>query len=181
MNSFETLLDIEQHCKWNAVSIPRQIVTERDWIGVGFRVAELNFVCPMELISEILHWPEMTELPSSASWFKGIANLRGRLLPITDFQGFVTKQSHQHLPTSRILVVKIEGAHYGFAVEQVLGIQRFFSQEAKDPEEISGIEEYLPYVSKAFERENQPWIVTDFSTVIEEAKFYHILSSKMDL
>jgi len=181
MNSFETLLDIEHNCRANAVSIPRQIVTERDWIGVGFRASNFNFVCPMDLISEILRWPTMAKLPSSASWFKGIANLRGRLLPVTDFQGFVTGTRHKQEPTSRILVVNIDNAHYGFAVEQVLGIERFFSEEAKVSEEISDIGEYLAYSKKAFERDSEPWIVVDFESLIEEAKFYHILSAKMEI
>ncbi len=181
MNSFETLLDIEHNCRANAVSIPRQIVTERDWLGVGFRSSNFNFVCPMSVISEILIWPNLATLPSSGSWFRGIANLRGRLLPVTDLQGFVTKQCHKHDSSSRILVVNIENVLYGFAVEQVLGIERFFSSELKQAEEIPEIGKYLPYTKNAFERNYEPWIIMDFSSIIDEPKFYHILSSKMEV
>lgn len=181
MNSFETLLDIEHNCRTNAVSIPRQIVTERDWLGIGFRSSNFNFVCPMNIISEILRWPTMAELPSSDSWFRGIANLRGRLLPVTDLQGFVTGQSHKKNTFSRVLVVNLDNVFYGFAVEQVLGIERFFSKESKLAGEIPEIGKYLPYTKGAFERDYEPWIVVDFSSIVEEAKFYHILSSKMEV
>ena len=129
MDPFQILLDIERDCKANAVEIPRQIVTRRDWLGVGFRSSNFNFVCPMQEVSEILSRTMLTEIPSAQAWFKGTANLRGHILPVTDLQAFVTGKPHPKSPLNRILITTFENALFGFSVEQVFGIEHFFSEE----------------------------------------------------
>jgi len=180
MDPFETLLDIEQNCKAYAVNIPRQIVTERDWLGIGFKSSDYNFVCIMDEVSEVLRWPPMTHVPGSQPWFKGIANLRGRILPVTDLQGYITGKPHAHNALSRVLVTQYENAFYGFAVEQVLGIERFFGEEVKPAESINAIKSYMPYINGAFERDYKPWIILNFGTIIQTPEFYHILSVKTE-
>lgn len=181
MGPFETLLDIEQNCRANAAAIPRQIITEKDWLGIGFRSSDLHFVCPMGIVSEVLRWPDMTPVPAGQSWFRGMANLRGRLLPVTDLQGFVTGVSHVEKPLSRVLVISFEKALYGFAVEQVLGIEHFFGEEIKPADSILPIKEYLPYLQGAFERERQPCFILNFKLITQTSEFYHVLSSKTEI
>ncbi len=181
MNPFLTLLDIEDHCKANSVNIPRQIAMERDWLGIGFKSSNFNFVCPMQVVSEVLIWPALTEVPAAQSWFRGTANLRGRILSVTDLQGFVSGVPHKPLPLSRILVVKLNDGLSGFAVEQVLGIERFFGEEIKPVASLLQAKEYLRYAKGAFERDNQPWIILDFAAIIESTEFYHLLTARMDV
>ena len=179
MGPFETLLNIEQNCRSNAASISRQIITEKDWFGIGFRSNNLNFVCPMGFVSEILRWSEITPVPAGQSWFRGMTNLRGRLLPVTDLQGFVTGASHAVKPLSRILVISSEKVVFGFAVEHVLGIERFFGEEIKPADGILNIKEYLPYLQGAFERDHQPWFILNFELITKTSEFYHILSTRI--
>lgn len=180
MDAFATLLDIDRDCKKFAVNIPRQIVTERDWLGIGFKSSNLNFVCPMSMVSEVLRWPTMTEIPASQAWFKGTANLRGRILPVTDLQGFVTGIPHKKKELSRVMVIRYENVFYGFAVEQVLGIERFFGEEVKSAQTLMEVKEYLPYAEGAFEHDNHPWVILNFGAIIQTPEFYHILSSKIE-
>jgi twitching motility protein PilI len=179
MSPFETLLNIGQNCRSNAASIPRQIITEKDWFGIGFRSSNLNFVCSLGLVSEILRWSEITSIPAGQSWFRGITNLRGRLLPVTDLQGFVTGASHAAKPLSRILVIPIEKMVFGFAVEQVLGIERFFGEEIKPADKILNIKEYAPYLQGVFERDHQPWFILNFELITKASEFYHVLSARI--
>lgn len=175
MDPFLTLLDIETHCRENATTIPRQLETERDWVGVGFKLSNFNFVCPMSMVSEVLRWPAITNLPGAVPWFKGTVNLRGRLLPVTDLQGFVSGTLEVETTASRVLVIRIGQEHYGFSVSEVLGIQRFFSAEVKSVESLMEMKDYLPYASGAFERDNQPWVILNFEKITEMPDFYHIV------
>lgn len=181
MNAFETLLDLEKNCKAHAVNLPRQIISERNGFGISFKASGFHFVCAMDQVSEVLKWPSFTELPSSRSWFRGAANLRGRLLPISDLQGFVSGIPHQAGMNSRVLVIPFKSYLYGFAVEQVLGIEHFFKDEKKSATEIPDIGAYLPYAKEAFEHAEQPWILFDFEAVFANPNFYHVLSSRMEL
>jgi len=180
MNPFETLQAISENCRENAFKIPRQMAAERDWLGIGFKSSGLNFVSTMSSVAEVLRWPAITELPSAQHWFKGTANLRGKILPITDLQSFVTDKPHRTKALSRVLVVDIDHNHYGFAVEQVLGIERFFSEEKKIVPTVPLIEDYLPFVTGAFEREGEAWIMINFESIVQSAKFYHLLSLRAE-
>ncbi|MBP6103627.1 MAG: chemotaxis protein CheW [Gammaproteobacteria bacterium] len=180
MNCFKMLSDIERDCKLNAVHLPKQISSERDWRGISFKVGRFHGVCTMQAIAEVLPWPMITPLPSARSWFRGAANVRGRLLPVTDLQGFITGLPHQSGITSRVLVVHFKNHAYGFAVEQVLGIERFFGDEKKSAKALPDIEPYLPYVIDAFEHQEKPWILLDFEAIFQDAGFYHVLSARME-
>ncbi len=180
MGPYETLLDIEQSCKTNIVNIPRQIVTERDWLGIAFKCSGFNFVCPMADVSEVLRWPQLTELPSAQHWFKGTANLRGRILPITDLQAYVTEKPHHNKSLVRVMVICLENIYFGFAVEQVLGIERFFRDEIKPVDSLEHLQQYLPYLEGGYEREGKPWGIINFHKVVQSASFYHILSFRTD-
>lgn len=137
---FNTLLDIEQKCRTYAKPLPRQKAIARMWQGVGFVCADVHYVVPLEEIKEVLLLPELTPLPSGVGWFRGISNMRGHLLPITDLEAFmveITEKTEnkalsvlsQLSALSRILVIDFEGSPVGFLVQQVLGIQRFKKED----------------------------------------------------
>jgi twitching motility protein PilI len=180
MGPFETLLDIERDCKAYAINIPRQIISEKDWFGIGFKSSGYNFVCPMYEISEVLIWPSITEVPGAHPWFKGVANLRGRMLPVTDVEGFVIGKPHSESDDSRVLVTAFEGNLYGFAVAQVLGIERFFGAEKRAMEKFEEVKAYLPYAQGIFEREHRPWVILSFQDMIKATEFYHVISLKVE-
>ncbi|WP_227511786.1 chemotaxis protein CheW [Psychrobacter sp. ENNN9_III] len=55
-----------------------------DWRGIVFEIGGQRLIAPMGEVSEVLAMPEYTSMPLVKSWMLGIANVRGRLLPITD-------------------------------------------------------------------------------------------------
>ena len=62
---------------------------EFDWQGVVFEIGGQRLVAPMGQVSEVLSMPEYTSLPLVKPWMLGIANIRGRLLPLTDLSRFL--------------------------------------------------------------------------------------------
>lgn len=181
MDPFQILVDIDHHCKTHSIKIPREIITERDWLGIGFKCSNFNFVCPMSTVAEILKWPTITSIPAAQPWFRGTTNLRGRLLPISDLEGFISGIPHHESPTSRILVIRFNQSLFGFAVAQVSGIERFFGAEIKSANNVTNLTPYLPYVSGAFERDNKPWVILNFEGLIESTGFYHLLKPKTEV
>ena len=85
---FQILLDIDQRCRALAAGLPSQQAAVQTWSGIGFRMGERLFVAPMGEVGEVLHEPRHTLLPGVKSWVKGVANVRGRLLPVMDLCGF---------------------------------------------------------------------------------------------
>jgi twitching motility protein PilI len=172
---FDTLIDIEQKCRRFAKPLPRQQVIGKVWQGIGFIASDLNFVTPLTEIVEILPLPELTSVPAGADWFKGVANLRGRLLPITDLQGFIFGKPQYVTPLSRVLVVEFEQTGVGFLVSQVLGIQRFYEntlQPAVLKDFEPGIQEHMQGM---FELDSKNWHILSLKGISQTSQFYHVL------
>mgnify|MGYP001591266606 FL=1 len=81
---FELLREIERrsraaHAGHGAGAEPEE------WVGVGFRIGEEQFVAGRDQVREVLMLPDtITRVPGAKRWLLGIANLRGQLLPLVD-------------------------------------------------------------------------------------------------
>eukprot|EP00730_Choanoeca_flexa_P006758 TRINITY_DN12220_c2_g3_i1.p5 TRINITY_DN12220_c2_g3~~TRINITY_DN12220_c2_g3_i1.p5 ORF type:complete len:112 (+),score=9.96 TRINITY_DN12220_c2_g3_i1:909-1244(+) len=78
---FELLQQLAGQCRQQAAGLPSQDEVSETWSGVGFRLAGHVMLAAMGEITEILHEPRYTALPRVKAWVRGVANVRGRLLP----------------------------------------------------------------------------------------------------
>ncbi|MBD2857382.1 purine-binding chemotaxis protein CheW [Spongiibacter sp. KMU-158] len=97
---------------------------ENLWSGVGFALAGHSFVVPMGEVSEVLVEPNVTRIPGVKTWVKGVANIRGRLLPMIDLGAFLGLESRSHR-NRRVLVCENDDFLVGLLVDEVLGMQYF--------------------------------------------------------
>ena len=114
---FQILLEIDQRCRVLAAGLPSQQAAVQSWSGIGFRMGERFFVAPMGEVGEVLHEPRYTLLPGVKSWVKGVANVRGRLLPIMDLCGFFGNELSPLRKLRRVLVVDDRGRLIGVVTE----------------------------------------------------------------
>jgi twitching motility protein PilI len=84
LTAFELLLDIDQRCRLLVADQPPQDNRLQQWSGIGFRIAGQWFVAPMGEVAEVLREPRSSRVPGVQPWVCGVANLRGRLLPVMD-------------------------------------------------------------------------------------------------
>jgi twitching motility protein PilI len=101
---------------------------------------------------------------------RGLANVRGRLLPITDILLFLGRKSNKQEQKRRVLVVDHEEMFAGLVVDEVLGMQHFSTQDysidVKAP-----FTEITQFVQGAFIRDGQTWYVLLLSRFIEDPRF----------
>jgi twitching motility protein PilI len=175
---FQTLLTLEENCRLYAKTLPREKSLGRDWQGIGFMCNDKYFVAPLAEIKEVLTLPPATPFPLSVSWFRGIANLRGHFLPITDLQGFILQKSHHATALSRVLVVDFDKTGAGFLVQQVLGVQRFSSHLKENKEALTSVDlnqEFKPFVQGKFMEAGITWLLLSLKTLTETTQFYRIV------
>ena len=125
LTAFELLLQIDQRCRLLAADLPSQPPRQDSWSGIGFRVGEHWYVAPMGEVGEVLHEPRFTQLPGVKPWVKGVANLRGRLLPVMDLGGFLGLELSRARKQRRVLVVEFNDLFVGLLVDEVVGMQHF--------------------------------------------------------
>jgi twitching motility protein PilI len=172
---FELLVELAARSIKHAAGLPAQEEAVELWNGIGFTVAQIHFVAGMGSISEILHLPKFTAIPGVRSWILGVANVRGRLLPIMDLaRYFGITQTGAKSRDKRVLVVEQDDILSGFVVDSVLGMQ-YFSAESF----IAGAERRLPAsvqscVSGKYIKNDTDWHVFDTFELIENDRFLDV-------
>lgn len=178
LTAFELLLQIDQRCRVLAADLPSQPIRQDRWSGIGFRLGEHWYVAPMGEVSEVLHEPRFTQLPGVKTWVKGVANLRGRLLPIMDLSGFFADQEPGHEPSAvrkqrRVLVVEYKEVFAGLMVDEVYGLQHF-AQDSLQALPANALSATMAgFVSGHFQRE-QSWQVFSPFALAQSQDFMHV-------
>ncbi|MDQ1626489.1 MAG: hypothetical protein QOI54_233 [Actinomycetota bacterium] len=82
--------------------------------GVLLRLGHSRFSVPMPDVAEVTGVPAITRLPGAPPWLRGVANWRGRVLPVLDIRALVGVPVTP-LPTSARLVVVSDGVPGGLS------------------------------------------------------------------
>ena len=110
-------------------------------------------------------------MPGAKTWIKGLANVRGQLLPIIDLRQFLGSGVTPLTRNTRIVVVNHREIPAGLMVDEVLGFRRFAEGEftrrcAAD----GGALRTLPRRRLPPRRQEQ-WPVLSLRTVLESPAF----------
>ncbi len=89
---------------------------------VTFSLGERTFGIDMSALIEIREWEEPTPLPRVPGYIKGVANLRGTVIPIVGLAERLGWEASVPHSRSCILVVSIGGKQAGFLVDEVADI-----------------------------------------------------------
>lgn len=169
------LFELGERAKEVAKGLPQKLDVANVWSGIGFRIGKINLVSPLDQVNEILHCPKLTLVPGTQKWVKGIANVRGTLMPILDLNGYLgIESSAPTLSQSRVLVIKEDENLVGLMVDEVLGIRHF-----RDEDKVTSVarfEESLnAYVRGAFRRHGQETLVFNMQALANHPDFYHVV------
>lgn len=86
---------------------------------------------------EILSLDEVTNIPESPEFVKGVINLRGEIVPIIDLANKVNEKKDSSVnKLNKIITVKIAGSLIGIEVNQVKEIIRLSDDDIRDAPEI---------------------------------------------
>lgn len=143
---------------------------QEDWLGVVFESAGQKMIVPLGEVSEVLSFPELTTLPLVQPWLLGVANVRGRLLPLTDLAKFLGLQSAVRLKNRKVMVIEQDDVFSGLLVDQVLGISRFV-QGQYVAEEMPKNSPFYPYNHGKFSKDEESYYVFMPSLLVKDKRF----------
>jgi len=89
---------------------------------VSFELAAEKFAVPMGPVQEIIRLPDVARLPLAPSALLGLANLRGRVLPLMSLRRLVGLPDLAQNDAARALVIHCGGQALGFLVDTVLSV-----------------------------------------------------------
>lgn len=174
--AFKALLDLAERSRATASGLPAQADIRPLWSGIGFSLMGNYFVAPIGEVSEMLQIPDYTHLPGVQPWVKGVANVRGRLLPLFDLAAFFGDRLSGSRKHRRILVLETETLYSGLMVDRVFGMQHFpmdeYSQEAGQvPDHV------LPFVTGSYPLAGQQWSLFRPALLAEDPRFTNAAKS----
>src|SRR6266404_5324227 len=127
---------------------------------------------PFELLVELERRgrASSTRVPGARAWIKGLANVRGQLLPIIDLRQFLGSGITLVTRNTRVVVVNHREIPAGLLVDEVLGFRRFAESEFSGdaPPTVARCERYL---AGAFRRAHEQWPVLSLRSVLESPAF----------
>ncbi|MCW7541093.1 chemotaxis protein CheW [Aquabacterium sp. A7-Y] len=112
---------------------------------VTFSVADEMFAVPMGPVQEIIRVPEVARLPLAPAALDGLANLRGRVLPIMNLRRLFGCPERPQDDATRAVVINL-GQPLGFVVDRVASVVNV------DPSEIESASSIQTIVSADYLR-----------------------------
>jgi twitching motility protein PilI len=171
--ALEQLRHIEAAVFRHAAPLPLQGEVRPVWQGMGFQVGGLRLVTAMGEVGEVLNLPKVARLPGVKSWVLGVANLRGRLIPVIDMHDFLGMVPTAPRAQWRVMVVEQDSLVAGLLVEQSLGIQHFLS-EAHEEVATDALGALAPFVRGAFRHGGRIYYEVELTSVIGSERFLDV-------
>jgi len=173
---FELLKELEKRSRAVTAGSVADASVGREWVGVAFRMGGETFLVAREETREVLGYPAVvTRIPGAKSWVKGLANVRGQLLPMLDLRQFLGSGATASGRNTRIVVVNHREIPAGLMVDEVLGFRRFAEGEfnADAPPTVIRCDSYL---AGAFRRGGEVWPVLSLKSLVESQSFLQAAS-----
>ena len=113
----------EKQAKWGAGRDAHVVILKS---GEGFFGIDIN------LVQEIVLMQDITEVPGSASYIAGMTDLRGRVVPVSEFATLLSNEPVERTDETRILVVEHGNGHVGLIVDAVTEVMMVGGETIED-------------------------------------------------
>lgn len=121
---------------------------------VSFLLEEVEFGINILAVHEILRMPEMTRLPNTPDFIKGVINLRGNVIPIVDVRIRFDFPAGTITDLTRVIVVETGEKLVGLLVDNVYQVVRLPEHNIDPPSDlIEGVsEEFIAGIGRMRDR-----------------------------
>jgi twitching motility protein PilI len=151
-------------------SLQKASATDAASSKLSAAAGETNWVLPLAGAGEVLPVPELTPVPMTRSWFRGLANVRGNLFGIVDFASFLGSAPSPIRPSSRLLLIGEKyGLNCGLLMDRMLGL--------KKPEQLFPTDNPNPppwLVARYFDEDGNLWNELSARDLLQHPSFLQI-------
>ncbi len=86
---------------------------------LGFKFGDHEYAIEIGIVEMIVEENQITPVPNSKPFIKGVMNLRGRIVPVIDLRKVLNMEDYDDKKDANIIVTKIDDSEIGFLVDGV--------------------------------------------------------------
>ncbi len=117
---------------------------------VVFKLGREEYGVSILQVQEITRITEITRVPHSPDYIKGVMNLRGSVLPVIDLKKRLNLPPQDYTDDTRIIIIKVEDVTVGMIVDAVSEVTTIDQSSIEPPQAVVGgiAADYLSGVGK---------------------------------
>ena len=132
---------------------------------VVFKLGREEYGVSILQVQEIKRMTDITRVPHTPDYLKGVINLRGSVLPVVDLKKRLSLPPSDHTDDTRIIIVKVEDIIVGLTVDAVSEVTAINQEQIEPPQAVvSGVE--ANYLSGVGKMDNRLLILLNLETII---------------
>jgi purine-binding chemotaxis protein CheW len=135
---------------------------------ISFAIGDEQYAVDIMAVREIKEWSGITQLPNQPDYMRGVLNLRGVMVPITDLRCRFGQGLTDATPMHIVIVVQVGQKTVGLLADRVLDIISVENARIQP----------VPQVSRAFQANFLSGLVTVENTMIALINLNNLLSER---
>ena len=135
---------------------------------VIFNLGLEEFGVDIMKVQEIIRLPEITRIPKSPDYIKGVINLRGKIIVVMDLDKRFGLPSKEITDESRIVVVDIDGTIVGMVVDSVSEVIRLIASNVDATPEIITQKINADYLKGVGKMDDRLLILLNLENIVNE-------------
>lgn len=143
-------------------------VTERQI--VIFTLGKEEFGVNIEEVREIIRFEEITKLPNTEEYIKGVINLRGGIIVVVDLAMKLGLASKEMDNNSRILIVEVGSNTIGMIVDSATEVMRLAKENVQEAPEIITKKINADYIEGVGILDERLLILLDLGKVLDKSE-----------
>ncbi|AQA17839.1 hypothetical protein BST95_05910 [Halioglobus japonicus] len=167
-DAFQTLRVLSQQVIDFAEPVPATQELIQNWHGAAFDVLGTRCVISADETRMIVDLGDTIPLPGVKHWVRGLANVGGRVVAISDLTSFLSGGAKTS-GGKQALIVNGRGIHTGLMIEQSYGGVRLSTEQLRT--DIQVADELQPYISGVFSTNDGDYALFDTSKLLIDANF----------
>ena len=109
-----------------------QAETQQDTY-VTFYSGNECFALEIQYVNEIIVYQEITQIPESEDYIKGLINLRGKIIPVMDVRLRFKQEPKKYTDRTCIIIVNVKGTVAGLIVDKMAEVVKIAREDILDP------------------------------------------------
>ncbi len=135
---------------------------------VSFQVGVEEYAVDISSVQEIIHIQDLTTVPKTPDFLKGVINLRGKIIPIVDLTTRLSLSPKQPTKESRIVVVEDSGKTVGLIVDAMREVIRIPSCSIRTPPTETEQDGPSLYIRGVAKMDNRLLVILDLEHLLGE-------------